>query len=699
MEHTSFLYGALAVFSLLTLATVVHAVCRRARIPFAVGLLLSGVALSLAFKSFGLSFLEYVEFSPEIVFFVLLPTLIFESAYHLHFRYFQGVLREVIILASVGLLIAIAVTSFGLSWAVGLPLGVCLLFGALISATDPVAVLAIFKEMHAPEKLETIVDGESLINDATALMIFQFLLGAVVITPIVIDTSHLVPALGSFALSLIEGLAVGLILGYIFSIAISKATTKGVQLTLSLVLAHMTFLIAEGVLNVSGILATVVAALVMGNFGRRKLSSGTKKSFSEIWSFLGFVSNAMIFLLLGIKIGQLDLAQYGSYILWAIALVTFVARPVSVFIAFFISNLFRKKSRRITGNEQAIVMWGGMRGALAAAAVLLIPESYEYAALLQSMTAGVILGSFLINGLSVSGLLQKLHITDLTKGEQLQQCEAKILMYERIFGYLKSLLERKYIGPKYFVELEEHYVEEKTKAQDQLQKLKKEVPKYERETEKILTHYALGIELKTYKRLFELREISENRFMALQGSIIRQLDYIEDDVLPEERKETNKVAPCIPKQPQRINKIKMTWLRRWFCGLFQKHKTARILSRMMHYRARRIASWKVISEFEELSHNHEIFKNSRVLRTILKRYRCWNKNSELKMSEMENKFPKIITPERLRMAEQECFKKEQSIEKDFLEKGFLNKKVFEELEEDTSRRAKNCRRGSSLFHL
>ncbi len=226
MEHHSFLYGALAVFSLLTLATGIHSFSRWLKMPFAVGLLLGGIWLSFLETQFNFGFLEYFHFSPEIVFYVFLPTLIFESAYHLNFRYFRRIFREVTILATVGLLLATTIVGFGLSYFLDIPLGVSFLFGALISATDPVAVLAIFKEVHAPEKLETIVDGESLLNDATALVLFQFLLGAFVLQELVLTKSGLVLEGLNFIISLLEGVGVGFVFGVIFSYAIARSKHK-----------------------------------------------------------------------------------------------------------------------------------------------------------------------------------------------------------------------------------------------------------------------------------------------------------------------------------------------------------------------------------------------------------------------------------------------------------------------------------------
>jgi len=700
MEHHSFLYGALAVFSLLTLASGIHVFSRWIGIPFAVGLLLGGIILSLLESVFSLGFFEYFHFSPEIVFYVFLPTLIFESAYHMNFRHFRRIFREVTVLATFGLFLATGIVGFGLHYFLNIPLGVSLLFGALISATDPVAVLAIFKEIHAPEKLETIVDGESLLNDATALVLFQFLLGMVVFKEITLTTTGTAMEIFNFIISLVEGVGVGLGFGIIFSYAIAKSKTKGVQLTLSLVLAHITFLVAEGLLGVSGILATVIAAFVMGNLGRRKLQKETKKSFTEIWQFLGFISNALIFMLLGLKIGQIDFTLYWKQILVVSAIILIFARPISVYFSFFLTNLTRSGKDKISPAYQTVVMWGGIRGALAAAAVLLIPETFEYAELLQALTAGIILVTFLLNGLSISWLVKKLRVIDFSRLEKIQHLDAKILISEKLSLYLQSLLDRKYISTKSCKILLKKYEKERDQSLEFLAEIKGNT-KCVREIEKLLSHYALGIEKRTYKNLFALGEITEERFVPLIGSILRQIDYLEQDILPEERKETHKVATEIPKQCDFCKIISILLSKKLAKNWFKIYQKNKILSRMMHYRARRIASWRVIYDFRKLKSGHTLFQKSHIIAKIIKRYEGWNENSESKIAQMETEFPEIIMAERLRMAEQECFRKEHEIEREFFEKGFLNQKVFEEMEEEVEKKEIACcrRKGYDLFTL
>ena len=697
MEDHSFLYAAFAIFSLLTLSTIVLSITKLIRIPFAVGLLFAGIGLSLLQHAYDLEVLNYFSFSPDVVFYVFLPTLIFEAAYHLNLHQFKGLFREILSLAFLGLLVSTGVIGVGLNYLLDMPITIALVFGALISATDPVAVLAIFKELKAPKKLTTIVDGESLMNDAIALVFFQFFLkiagGAAFVFSakfIFTETAHLVQ-------SLMLGVIVGAILGFVFSFAIAKIESKGAQLTLSLILAHATFLVAEGILThilhipTSGILATMVAGLIMGNFGKRKLSQPTVKSFAEIWDFLGFLSNALIFILLGVKIGQIDFNLYWKEILVASALTLFVARGVSVFVSLGLSNLTRAKNQEISFSYKIITMWGGLRGALAATAVLMIPAKNEYVEMLQAMTAGVILVSFLINAMTITALLKKLKIVNFTKNENLQEKEAQIIIDEEVLVYLDWLFDKKYIPEFAYQELKDKYEGYLKNSNKEFKKMNDNFSENEREVEFLLTHYALGVELQTYRKLYIRKEIGENRFVSFKSSIHRQLDRLERGELPDEREMKKfKVAPVIPNKCHFCKNIKISGFRKVATKFFNYFRNKTILDQLMHYRGRRIASWKVVEEFKKLENDHPIFKNSKVVKKIMRRYLKWNKNAEKKMHQLENKFPEILRGVRLRLAEESCLKKEAEVEREYFEKGFICEKVFDHLEESVRQRRKIC---------
>ncbi len=682
MPHSPFLLTAIAIFTSLGFATLLHALCEKVKhIPFPVALLVGGILTTLVSQQFDFHLFQHFAFSPEIVFYVFLPTLIFESAYHLNFRQFQNVISEVTILATFGLVLSTLIIATSLHLITDLPWMVSILFGTFISATDPVAVLAIFKKLRAPQRLSTIVDGESLLNDGTALVLFQFFKAIVVTGAIALTPHTFAQETGNFFLSLFEGIAVGVIFGWIFAQTITRAKDTGVQLTLSLILAHITFLVAEGLLHVSGILATMAAGIVMGNYGKRKLTPQKKLLFSEIWEFMGFISNALIFLLLGMKLGQIDFSQHWYSVAVASVVGIFVARPLSVFISFFITNRFRRKEDRISIPYQTITAWGGLKGALAAAAVLLIPESYPYAQQLQAMTAGVIVGTFLLNATTISWVLKKLRLIDFTISEKIQEFEVQILIDEAIKHHLKEMLDKKYIGDSIYKKLEKKYARAEEETIHQFESFQKTLQRETRETEKFLTYHALSLERQVYQTLHDQHELSDKRFMILTESMIRQKERLDRDELPEERKSHPKIAPQIPTCPFKP--------KQWF-GLpkkcFDRFQKKQVTERLQHYRGRRISSWKLVRSLEILKQKHPLLKSSQVLEKIIARYKNWNKNTESKIKALEKDFPSLVSSARIHMAERVCLRTERQLLKKFAKNGLITEKVYKKMRDELDER-------------
>jgi len=652
-------------------------------VSFTVALLLGGIGLSFVARNFEHTIFEYFSFSPEIVFYVFLPTLIFESAFHLNFRQFRNVFGEVAFLAIFGLLLSTGITASLLHYLIDLPWGVSVLFGTFISATDPIAVLAVFKELRVPQRLATIVDGESLLNDGTSLVLFQFLLKTVVFTGVLTFSPQVVVSeSGHFLFSLTSGLMVGVFFGWIFSHAIAKSCTKGVQLTLSVILAHVTFLFAEAVFHSSGILATMAAGIIMGNLGKRKLNVETRNLFTEIWEFMGFIANALIFLLLGMKLGEVDFSRFWFSMLVAMGVCILIARPISVLGSFSISNLFRSSENKIPLSYQGITIWGGLRGALAAAAVLLIPQEFKYAEQLQAMTAGVIFGTFVLNATTIPLLLKKWKLVDFSISERIQKFEIDILISEMVRHELKQMLEKKHITQDVFEYLENRYQDTEKNTILNLEGFQKTLAESERETEKFLTYHALGIEMQTYRKLFEWHELSEKRYMALSESMIRQTERLDGDELPDERISQKKMAPEIPDACRYSEKL-------WFGvprKILDRHRKRQIMERMQHYRGRRISSWKVILHFESLMKNHPLFHNSKILKKIINRYKQWNQNTEEKIENLIHSFPDVISPTRVRVAERACMRLERDMLHNFHKSGLISEKVYKKMKEDLNGR-------------
>jgi len=286
----------LILMALLAVAMAAIPLSRILPIPYTVILVGIGMAISTASHAWPLLHtLQSFQLTPELVMFVFLPALIFESGYNLNARQLIKDLLPVLLLAVPGLLVATFIVGFTLHWIVDMPLPLALLFGALISATDPVAVIALFKELGAPLRLTVLVEGESLFNDATAIVLVHILLGIIVAGSF--EASGLLAAGGQFLYVFFGGALLGLIIGLVFCewMHLLSDNSSGV-LILSIILAYVSFIAAEHFLHISGVMAVVGASLTLGVYGITRIPHHSGEHLRESWEFFAYISNALLFL-------------------------------------------------------------------------------------------------------------------------------------------------------------------------------------------------------------------------------------------------------------------------------------------------------------------------------------------------------------------------------------------------------------------
>jgi Na+/H+ antiporter len=362
--------------------------------------------------------------SPSLIFFVFLPPLVFESAFAMDARALIRNLAPVLVLAVPVLILSTAITgtavmlaggaSYGLTWEVAL------LFGALISATDPVAVVALFKDLGAPKRLGILVEGESLFNDGTAIVLFNILLAMAVASygdataPVALGGEVLAGVL-AFSKVAVGGIVVGLILAWaVFSLIGSITSKEHVEISLSLVLAYAAFVVAEHFLHVSGVMATVAAGLTAGSYGKTKVSPSVEHFMHAFWGYMGFVMNSLIFFCVGLVISRqlsLDAFRHWLPVLLATLVAVIAARALGVFGSVPLVHRFVE---RIDGRYQAVMFWGGLRGAVSLALALAVfshpspslPEAAREGVLV--LASGVVLFTLLVNALSMEPLIKAL---------------------------------------------------------------------------------------------------------------------------------------------------------------------------------------------------------------------------------------------------------------------------------------------------
>lgn len=399
MEHTLATEGVLTIVFLLITTMVVAIASKYIRVPYTVALTITGLLIALA--NIGLS----ITLTPDLILFIFLPTLLFESSYNLRFSDVRDNLRPITLLAIPGVILTAACVAAGLHYATGLGWDTAFLFGAIMSATDPVSVLAIFRKIGAPRRLSTILEGESLFNDGTSIVLFRIVLGVVVAGTLTNPLTTLV----QFVVVVLGAVVLGAAIGYLVSAIIARVNDYLVETTATLILAYGTYLLAEQV-GVSGVIAVVVAALVVGNYGRSGMSPTTREAVSSTWEFFGFLANSLIFLLIGLELNMGQLWQYLVPTLVAIGIVL----AVRLVVVLLSSVVLRYAHRSLPYSWRAVLVWGGLRGSIALALALSIPltlsgnQPFPNRDLLLVMTFGVILFSLLVQGLTMGPLLNRL---------------------------------------------------------------------------------------------------------------------------------------------------------------------------------------------------------------------------------------------------------------------------------------------------
>ncbi|MFO0604816.1 MAG: sodium:proton antiporter [Polyangiales bacterium] len=393
--HHEFLYLALFL-----VATTVAVAARRLRVPYTVALVVAGLTLGATHA------LSPPRLTRDLLYAVFLPGLIFEAAFHLDFKKFWANKLAIHALAVPGLALATALTAALLTPLVG-ALGLApgftfahgLVFASLLAATDPIAVVGLFKSLGAPKRLAVLVEGESLLNDGTAVVAFTLVLAYV-------TGGALSPASAAldFVRVVVGGALVGALVGYATSKAIQRIDDPMIEITLTSIAAYGSFALAERI-HLSGVLATVVAGMLCGNYGAATgMSPSTRVAVETFWEYVAFALNSVVFLLIGFEVRVDALAAA-----WAPVAVAFAAVLVGRAAAVAVTALaLRRTAESLPPRWAAVLTWGGLRGGLSMVLALALPRDLPHRELIVTMTFGVVVASILAQGLTMGPLLRRL---------------------------------------------------------------------------------------------------------------------------------------------------------------------------------------------------------------------------------------------------------------------------------------------------
>lgn len=409
------------VLGALLIVSVVSVLGKRFRIHPAVGLVIAGVLLT------GQAAVE-IPLSSELILSLLLPPLLFEAAFHINLTELRRSLSTVLLLAIPGVILSMLLVGGMVGWAVGLSWPAALVFGALIAATDPISVIAIFRRIGAPKRLEVMLEGESLFNDGTAVLLFNLVVAVLIAGS---------PWSDSIVASLWiagGGLAVGFGLGWVVSRVIGRIDDHLVETTLTTVLAFGSYLVAE-MLGVSGVLAVVAAGLVNGNLGPQGMKPGTRLVVFTFWEYAAFLASSAAFLLIGLQVDLQTLWQHIVPVVWAIAAVI-VGRAVVIYA-------LARLGPGMPLSWRHVLLWGGMRGAVALALALALPQALgAEREVVRVMTYGVVLFTLLVQGLTMKALVRRLGVVVRSESQiEFERRHARAMAARAGYRHMEQLHE------------------------------------------------------------------------------------------------------------------------------------------------------------------------------------------------------------------------------------------------------------------
>jgi CPA1 family monovalent cation:H+ antiporter len=452
------------VFGLLVAIVVLATLAARLRLPYAILLVLGGLLLSF------LPGLPDVTIDPTLILFVFLPPLIYSSAWNTSWREFRATLRPILLLA-VGLVLATTIVVAIVAHAfIGFPWAVAFVLGAVVSPTDAVAASATARSVGLPRRLMTLLEGESMVNDATGLVIYRFAVAAVVA-----GNFSLAQASLQFVLVSVGGLLVGLVVGWPLVWLHRHLDDAPIEIAITLLTPFAAYLLAEAI-DVSGVLAVMATGLYLSRQSSRFFSSNTRLQANAVWNVLVFLLNGLVFLLIGLQLriilGTLASREPLTLLIDAllVCLTVVLVRVVCVVLAasplHLVERYLGTRTRQPSWRNVLIVAWTGMRGGVSLAAALALPLAlvsggpFPQRDLVIFLTFCVILATLVGQGLSLTPLIRLLHLQEDGSREQ-EHVQAHLAASHAALECLDDLCMQPWVPEEYLTHLRSIY-EQKT---------------------------------------------------------------------------------------------------------------------------------------------------------------------------------------------------------------------------------------------
>jgi len=530
-----------SIILLMVVAAAVAMLAQWWKMPYTVALVIAGLGLSL------LNVEPPVHLTKDIVFALFLPALLYEAAFHLDIGHFRKNSGPILVLAMVGVILSMLIGGcmvyLGLNWlGTDIALLVAILFAALISATDPISVIAIFKELGLPHRLNLVVEGESLFNDGTAVVMFSLILVAVTgLDAHGEEIEHFSTAwvAMNFGKEVFGGLAVGLVIGLALSFITAQVDDHLIEIMLTTILAYGTYLVADH-LHFSGVIAVVVAGMLSGNWGTRVgMSPSTKAAVIGFWEYAAFVVNSLIFLLIGLEVKIADLIEYKWHIL--VAWVSIVAsRAIAINILFPVIN---RVFPPLPWKWNPILIWGGLRGSLSMALALSLkhikPNSIlgdnftQHVDLIITLTFGVVIISILGQALSIKPILKLLGMLGKERHDEYEELQARVKSAFDAVEELDKMRDTKSISSFVYEKLSIEYEQRLAETEAFIATMQEEDDEIHAEEEETTRRHLLLMEKEGVREAFSQGMISDEIMKKIMNDIDDRMDALilghEDD--------------------------------------------------------------------------------------------------------------------------------------------------------------------------
>ncbi len=526
-----FLATETLIIELLLVVSLVAIGVRRLRVPYTVALVIAGLLMTFGER------LE-INLTPELILSLFVPPLVFEAAFHLEYKRLRENLISIVTLAIPGVLLTMLLVGWIVAKGTGLSLTSGLVFGALIAATDPVAVVALFRQLGAPKDLTVLIEGESLFNDGTAIVIFQLMLAAAL--PVVATNTNaatpdaaplpsfdLLAGVVQFVRVAAMGVLIGVALGWLASQIIALVDDYLIETTITTVLAFGAYLLAER-FHVSGVLAVVAAGIVCGNTGLKGMSPTTRIVLFSFWEYLAFVTNSLVFLLIGLDVNLRQLAAAAAPIAIAV-LAVLISRALVIYGLTWLANFWRKGQSHVSTSYKHVLFWGGLRGAISLALVLSLPATFRDRELLRVMTFGVVLFTLLVQGTTMNVLLRRLGLMARAEKElEYERRQGKLLAARAAHDRLAKLHADGSISETAWETIAPHFEKELEKYQTAQQDLLRAEPSLRDAELEDARREALRTERATLARLQSDGIISEPVYEELVAEVDRRIHHARE---------------------------------------------------------------------------------------------------------------------------------------------------------------------------